>query len=308
MESEIESRTISLDEQYIHGHIHIVDSLYILTNTPENHQQIHIYDQNFKWINSFGQIGHGPGEIANPFFASVDHKSGILWFLDMGSRKFLKFPIDSMLNNKEFAPKEFVYIPADKFMVTQYYPSETGFSFSDFKPDSVYLSFMNMGGMVTDSTNLSRNLEYINDKSKSGYLNTILYEHHPSLERTVVAYRFSDRIAILDNKSRILVNAAGPDHIIQEPDITDQNSISCYIALQCDEKYIYALYRGDTVFIDNDLIYPKAIHVFNWEGKPVARLALDHPVTSFTLDSKNNKIISFSMYSGDIVEFSLPEL
>jgi len=38
----------------------------------------------------------------------------------------------------------------------------------------------------------------------------------------------------------------------------------------------------------------KRIHVFDWTGKPVAKLHVDHQICSFVVDRENQRIIAYA--------------
>jgi hypothetical protein len=303
----LEPTIIELDQHYVHARLHLFDSLIFITNTPGNPYQIHVYDANFQYIKSSGLVGAGPGEITNPFFAAVDHNNKSLWFLDMGKQVFFKFHIDSLMNSPVYFPGTFVPIPPEKFAITQYYPlNNNTFSYSDFHVSPPMISFMDMNGTLIDSILLNNLPEDFHHNQNREFINTFLYQHHPREDKIVLLHRHCDIMVIIDKESKVLATRQGPDMITQIPDATNQHQLSTYDALQVDDTFIYGLYRGTTVFDENfQLNYPRSIHVFRWDGEPAARLILEHPLTDFTLDTKNNRLIGFSLKSGDLVEYSL---
>lgn len=308
-EYNLKHKFIELEEHYIHARLHLYDSLIFLTNTPENPYQIHVYDNEFQYIKFTGLVGAGPGEISNPFFAAVDDSSSSLWFLDMGKQVFFRFCIDSILNRPVYFPGTYVPVPPNTFGITQYYVfDERTFSYSDFNVSPLMISYIDMHGMVKDSILLNNLPENFHHSTQGTFLNTFLYQHHPSMNKIVLLHRFSDMMVIIDNKGTVLHTRQGPDMITQIPDGRNLNQISTYDDLQVDEDFIFGLYRGTTVFDENLKInYPGSIHVFNWSGEPVARLNLGHPLTEFILDTLNNRILGFSLQSGNLVKYSLQE-
>lgn len=305
----LEPKIIMLEQHYVHARLHLYDSLIFLTNTQDNPYQIHVYNADFQYIKSSGLVGAGPGEITNPFFAAVDHKNRSLWFLDMGKQFFFKFHIDSLMDNPVYFPGTYVTVPSNKFGITQYYPLKNDtFSYSDFNVSPPMISFMDMQGVITDSIMLNDLPENFHHNPNGTFLNTFLYKHHPSADKIALIHRFCDIMAVIDKEGNVLATSQGPDMITQVPDARNRNQISTYDDMQADDTFIFGLYRGTTVFDETlQLNYPRSIHVFRWNGEPVARLNLKHPLTEFTLDRKNKRLIGFSLKSGNVVEYSLQE-
>jgi hypothetical protein len=302
---------IALEENYVHGSVLVYDTLYFLTNTPNDTFQIHIYNKSFSYLGSGGRIGNGPGEIINPFLTRIDQKSGTLWFADMGRQELLKFPIDTLVKNYRFSPNESVPIPDDLWILISYDPlDENLFRFEDYQTSSALISFFNDRGERIDSLKVTRNpmLENLESKQDQSYLPTFMCEFHPEKDLIALGYRFSDILAILNTDGEILFIVQGPDDINQLPDLSDDNQINCYAHIQVDENYIYMLYNGKPSFdAQQNLNVPDRIFVFNWEGKPVASFMLEHPIPQFTLDKVNKRLVAMSITTGDVVFYDIPD-
>ncbi len=311
-EFSLKAKQVAIDEVYTHGRFSFYDTLLIITNTPGNEHQIHIYNKNFKYITSSGKSGKGPGEIANPFFASLDSKHGIVWFLDMGKRNIFKFPVDSMLKNPQFlsAEKESMPVPSAIPILLQYYPyGDDLFSCANYFSDKYLISFFNKNGEVIDSLGITKSelLDNINSSDKRIPKVTFLYEKHPKKELYALVYKYSDIVVIINNKGEVISISQGPDMINQNPDALIGNHRIAYAEIHCDEHHIYALYNGNYVTDENQHPnYPQIIHVFDWDGKPVAKLDLDHPIVLFTLQNDVKRAVAFSQSSGEIVYYDFP--
>ncbi len=310
-EYSLKATDISLDEFYKHGRLHFYDTLTIITNTPGDKKQIHIYNKNFKYITSSGAIGRGPGEITNPFLATLDDENGVIWFLDMGKKKILKFPLDSMLINPRFLPTEAIPIPSEIPIILGYASiGENLFSFSNIFSNSVLIAFQNKKGDIIDSLEIvkSNQLKNLDNISPKQPLATYMYKKHPNKNLFAIGYRFSDIIAIINAKGEVIAISQGPDMINQVPDASKRDQLSTYTDIQCDENYIYALYRGDHVFDDNmNLVVPKTIHVFSWDGTPVAKLNIEHSGVALTIQNNPKSFFTFSMSTGGIVSYNFPD-
>ena len=301
----LEGRNAGITEHYKSCRIRVYDSLYILIDTPDDSHQIHIYNKDFQYILSSGRTGRGPGEIVNPLFGPLNIDDGIIWYLDMGRRELLKFPVDSILSNPGFLPHESVPVPQDIFVMVQYTPFKDGLiSFSDIYSRNFLISFFNREGDIIDSLGIKKREEFDNlNISRDQFIVPYLYDMHPDGELYAIAYQFSDIISVVDSKGEIVAFSRGPDGIDQAPDQAVNPEITTYADLRCDENYIYALYRGK----EHDEEKSSGIlHVFDWIGNPVAKINLDQPVHSFTIDNHLGRIVTFSPVSGDIVYYDLP--
>ncbi len=307
----LQPKFVELEEVYVGASVLTFDTLYFLTNTPDNQHQIHMYTHNFDYLGSGGQVGKGPGEIINPFMPRVDQQAGVLWFADMGRQELLKFPIDTLIKNPQFLPREAIPIPDDLWFITLYDPlPDNIFRFADFQSPGNLLSFFNKEGERIDSLSIMRNPNLLNLKSKyeQDVVPSFSYEFHPEKDIFALAYVYSDILTILDSKGEIITQVQGPDEINQVPDVRDQNRIKCYAHMQVDDRFIYLLYNGNPTFdAQQNLNIPNRVFVFDWDGQPVASLILEHPIPQFTLDKVNSRFVAMSMTTGDVVIYDIPE-
>jgi len=308
----LSAKVTNINEVYKSGLLCFYDTLMFITRTPSNNYQIHIYSKDYKYIASTGRTGRGPGEITNPFFATVNKTTGILYYLDMGKKKIHKFPIDSIIKNPAYLSDESkaVSIPDKIPIILQFYPMENNlFSCANYFSDSTIISFFNEKGQVVDSLSIKKSslLENTNSKNKIVPRVTFLYKKHPTKELYVIAHKYSDILTIIDNSGNIIANIQGPDMINYSKNLLKANYKSAYDYLECDNEYIYALYNGKNI-VNKEMIpnYAQTIHVFNWNGKPIARVALSQSHSIFSLQYNPKRIVSFSQSSGEIVYYNLP--
>lgn len=74
-----------------------------------------------------------------------------------------------------------------------------------------------------------------------------------------------------------------------------------YRKIKSSNRYIYALYIGKTsreisVGLED---FSNEIHVWNWSGKPVAKILLDRKIFSFDVDANDRYLICASLNSLD---------
>jgi len=311
---DLQGEITNLEIPFSAGYLFLYDSLIIVTNTLGKIRYIHLFNRkDFKYLTSSGVIGRGPGEIINPFFAILDNNMGVIWCMDHGRRKILRFPIDSIMNNTDFLPSYGLPVPARKHIIIHYEPyNDELFSFYDDDPD-ILISFFNQKGEILDSLQIVNKIEkhIQSDPASSQNIVSYHYTFHPLKNKIAIAFRFSDILAIVDNKGNIINFIQGPNIINQTPSYTDPDLILTYFDMFSDENNIYCLYNGEKKQIvdtnGNPIhTFPKKLHVFDWKGKPVALINFEFSVTSLVIDRQYKRIITFSPEVGDIVCYELP--
>ena len=73
-------------------------------------------------------------------------------------------------------------------------------------------------------------------------------------------------------------------------DLPESDFILYYSSLQVFSEYIYALYvnKKDNLFSHAE--GETEIHVFNWEGAPIAKIRIPDNIIYFTVDEKHHYI------------------
>lgn len=296
------------------GTFYLYDSLIIVSNTFDTKKFIHIYDRSdYKYLSSSATIGRGPGEISNPFQAILDAKNKSIWCMDFGKRKLLKFPIDSILMNPDYVPVTSVQLPTEKRLIISYQKYDNKiFSFLNNEPDAL-ISFFNNKGDILDSLSIPDNIGYYKNPKELRRSNTVLYLYgvHPSKEKIVLAFRFSDIIKIIDRNGNVIESEQGPDNINEDPLAPLDESTLAYFEMRTDKNYIYGLYQGiKRVIKENGRListFPHRLFIFDWDLKPVASIVLEYSASSFLIDKLNHHIITYSPDFGGLIIYSLPD-
>jgi hypothetical protein len=82
-----------------------------------------------------------------------------------------------------------------------------------------------------------------------------------------------------------------------------------HLRVQADNDFIYATYWGKPSWNEFSE-FPKVntIHVFDWNGNPVKKLIVDHPVNEFWLDQVTNRLYTLDMSSDELYVCDLNQL
>lgn len=296
------------------AHLNIYDSLLIITETQTIHT-IHLYNKNtFEHVLSAGKKGRGPGEIKNSGPDMFDIKRGIVWTNDWGRFKISQWRLDSLINNKYYKPSLEYNTPSCIWPVTHFSMiSDNIFLYLTKNPDYFFYAATKEGKII-DSLNIKNNTDIYPDVNRNNIISHRWYYHaiHPTKKRIAIAYEYSDIILGLDFKGNILFQKQGPDNIIGDPQkIYNPGQKTTYSLLHSDSKYIYCLYNGNILVKrgkngNHKINYAKYLAVFNWDGKPVARLELEYPTISYAVDRDNNKIYTYAANLGEIICYKFP--
>jgi hypothetical protein len=224
--------------------------------------------------------------------------------------RILKYNIELFLQNEKYRPDDCVQLKGEALSCFNLEKlSDTSYVGVGAFPDSRLLLIDQNGNTLfkggtyppKESENFSDGLHAIACQS------TII--KHPNKNLLAVSTRFGwclDIFAIDEQKKEIVLIKR---QLESSPKYTQNNSklfflpeaIKGYIAMACDERYIYALYSGQKTDSDTS-IYGKKIHVFDWDGNPILEILLDRYISSIDVKDgylyalENNEIIDLVRY------------
>lgn len=307
---------VETDKPYMFVEMSLADSLLILSPVLQDNEQIHVYNKkSFKLLKTAGIVGRGPGEVTNPGLSYVCERTMTVWLTDMGRRSLLGFSLKDIINRDITTFNTSVPLPESLFVITRF-QSHTGtlFSFVDAARPEYLISFFDTAQSLRDSFSVPDKL----DLYKSGDVAperrmmqfNYVYSFNRKGDRIAVAYKYSDVLTVIDEKGNILRKVTGPDFLQQTPGESEKEVIT-YTSLYSDDKYIYATYRYQPRFDEetNSISqFATTIHVFDWSGKPIARLLTDYSISSLVVDRDNDRIVTFCPSTGGFVWYEIPEI
>ena len=94
-------------------------------------------------------------------------------------------------------------------------------------------------------------------------------------------------------KTNFSLSYQPPIDIFETARLPESDFILYYSSLQVSSEYIYALYvnKKDNLFSHAE--GETEIHVFNWEGAPIAKIRIPDNIIYFTVDEKHHYIYGF---------------
>lgn len=290
----VSDKIIDIKPEILFGNslFYIIDDILIINEmSPKGEKGIYLFNKNnFKYLTSTGIIGKGPGEITNPGRLGIDRKNRIFWAPDNGKRIMYKFPLDSVLNNKNFKPTNNIKLNYELFIER--------FGFLD---DSIAIgkavhvtsnsSFeMAMAKINFNTEGIERfgyeNPEAIGKKSNSLFAISVENNFY------VNCYNRIDLMTICDLKGNLLYNVYGPGWFDNE-----QNKKSFYFDVDVFGKNIIASYIGDSRLVVKGNISkgnsPSKFIVFDMQGNYLKTIETGFEFSRFCVDEENKRIIAY---------------
>lgn len=251
-------------------------------------------------ISEVVHLGKGPGELINPASLILDEYNTELWIADWGKNEIFCFPIDSIIQNNAFLPTRSIkilkgYIP---MMNMFYYNKSFGFSSYNLRRDLI--SFIDNKGNLIDSLAI-RNKFFKNlweDKGLSD--NPLLIHYNKNKRKFVVAGRYTNQFAILDQNGKTMFELEYP--FVNQSNYSDDRkwtgNYHTFYNIHSDEEFIYCIYAGDYIIgfdeRNNSPVfnYPNKMFVFDWSGEMCYNIKLDQRIVFSTFDVKRKRIIA----------------
>lgn len=275
-------------------------------------KQIHLYSKKtFEYLGSAGKIGQGPGEIVVPLFSQMDILKKGIWLYDAGKRQLDYFEIDSILHNKDYLFRKSVPVPSTK-AISYYLPYNNElFAFTDQNPH-IYISFLDTAGVIRDDLAIPNNSNVYDKDDLINESSLPLIYYHIALnnkrERAAIVYRFAKVVILVQNDGELIRKLEGKDEVFQIPSNDDINQIITYYIVDYDDEYIYCLYKNDKRMNGDIPIYPREMHVFDWDGNQISKMSFDFNISSFKADLTSNTLYTYSPEANSFVLYNIEHL
>jgi len=288
---------------YTHGaSIDLFDSLLFIANPYDKEYFIRIYNKNsLELYYEFLKRGKGPYEMNFCGRVALDRRNKFLWVSDINHNDLWGFHIDSLINEGSSLPSMIVHLPDKVYPIFEFHCYDSLFYLPVLGGGTGFMVFNAAGKEICQ-------LETVTFKEFENLLGTelnrTLSNVFPKKKKIITTYRYFDRLVIWDINGDDYRVVIGPDLLDIEEQLKgdDYARIEAYFPYypRADHQYIYAQYNGKPgMMIDKEQgtrhsNYGNKIHVFSWDGEPVARLNLDHQLISFEIDTLENRIIAFA--------------
>ena len=184
-------------------------------------------------------------------------------------------------------------------------------AFSGVFPE-FFVSFISTDGLIIDSLSVPSSGGLYNHEDMSfesmAYLSYYSFLINKVKNRIAIVYKYSDTIDIINFKGEVILRIIGPGRVNQIPDYKTVNPIMTNTITKSDEDFIYCLYKNNRRFDESSAflpIYDNMMNVFSWDGKPLLQLRFNYPAATFSIDRRNNRIITYSPEVNGLVTYNL---
>lgn len=285
-------RDIKTDMNFGRSLLYMIDDILIVEEvSPKGEKGIHLFDKNsFKYITSTGTIGRGPGEISLQGRLCIDRKNRVFWAPDNGKKILYKFPLDSVLMNKDFLPGIKKNLNDDLFINGAYFLNDSIALGRAVHVVSVS-SIENATAKLNINTNVTEKFGYSHPKTVGEKIYASLAL---SVEDNIYVNCYSnyDLVSICDLNGNLKQNIFGPGWFDHEQDKNEYyNTVGIF------GKNIIASYLGGRGIVTKGNIIrgarPSKFIVFDLNGNYIKTIETGFAMLSFCIDEENRRIIAY---------------
>lgn len=275
---------------------------------------IHLVDaETLDYLSSKGVAGYGPGEIPSIWNLDSGPSDSTFWAYSLEGKTFNEYSLysDDPLASQQIKQSEDFFLAvgiawASPHSLMTYLASG----------EDKYVEYNLEGDRISSYGKWK-------DMIPGGYPDIVIADIHQgrmrsNLKKNKIAKAsiYRDRIEILDKGKGEIVGIVGPDNVIAKFTAVSEGAaisgdfIVAYTDLWLSENYIFALYSGKS---DLELMETgrgkTEIFVFNYQGKPVALLKTDVPLSTLTIDESGQMLYAITEEEDPtVVVFELPEM
>lgn len=290
--------------------IYCYDSIIALRNTKGDQQVVLLSAASGKIKKKIIKTGRGPGELLAAWHLTSMDTKGNFYVFDVTTKELMRVNLDSTLSGKQIVHPKMDLAEALKNNLSVELLDDTTFVASGYFDNFRIRKFNRTGSRSTEmGINPAVAIKPNSDTSKFDMLLNEYYQgiikRSPDGSKYALGCLRSDQIEVFDkNSDRQKRFIIGP--IYQEPtynvleggsmSLNPDIAIDAYYTIAVTDKYILGLFFGKTLSSTPDSGYAQTVHVFDWDGKPIARYFLDQPCISMDIDPRTNRLYTLSFH------------
>lgn len=299
--------------------IWVNDTLLVINDKPlEDNRFLKYYALNsLEPLNSYGNIGRGPGEYLTPDIYWKSPES----FLITEKLKYTIFYTDSLFHNQFYKPQKInvglgltaannAYLLHDSLIFANSTMSDYQFSIANIHTNEYLINYKNYPEVIKGSE--------MTDFIANSNIYRAMYILKPdTMDSVAIVYNLFPIIDFVSLKDLSSIRLKFPiDNAVNKITISDklnasvQNRTEYYTSYYSTNKYIYLLYNDSPIekLYDNQNNFE--IHQFSWQGKLTKRYKLNCYLKCFCVNEKSKKIYGISFredadYTSEIISFTL---
>lgn len=274
------------------------------------------------YLGSFGHQGKGPSEFQNPSISNLRAEDSCFVVGDSKSLNIIKIPQEGNINDLSIYYKSRYLIPGSLIPINcAFFVNDSliyGVKYTRSKKELVTLNTSNNDiGFLIDFPNVYP------EAPKDAQAN--LYQKYVNIsiekEKIAMIYKRFPLLRIYNIKQKTITETFINEGPKQKEIIFNKNSIingidliTYYDDMVVTKSYIYALYQARSYKKSNREIQDvplssKQLHVFNWEGVPIAKIILKEWMKVYTISLDDKYIFFVNPAKGNVLyRYSLNEL
>jgi hypothetical protein len=271
--------------------IQIIDTLLLAHHRYDNpayHWDIYSLD-NGTHLKSILRTGRGPAEVLFADYAGQYEKTddGIwMYFMDLNTSRFMKINLTASIESGNDVIELISQIEPQK---SPYFAlGNDEFIYPEYNHEDGYVSVMKNDSSWKNPKEVKKFYRDITSGDFSKLPVSLCYNEKK--QKICVNPRYVNDLQIIDlaGNNDIVFSTAGPNNwkALREPDFWESKSVF-YGAVQTSDDYIFGLYTNKKLLELVETPRETEIHIFDWEGNPVAKIYLEDYIGSFAVDIRN---------------------
>lgn len=309
--TEMDSVFLSNEYEFKEGNpatMHALDSTLIIHSFDSDHVFYNYNINNKKLSAGYINFGRGPNEMSGPISSGITDDK--LWVYDIVLKKIFTLDTKSFPNINKLETTLHSFPVKDNYYKISLLDS---------------LHFLASGG--EDDSNKVIKMDLSKDQVVEGYGEIKLIDSpeekafrkadqkfifaNGAQNKAVIAYRFSDKLEIMDSKTENFKVIKGMDGFKADFTLV-KNTADEYAMVENQEtrraftegfvsdSYIYLAFSGRKS-VDPESYNSDTILIYDWNGDPVKKIKLDRRILNFTV-SQDKYFYAFDPHNGYIVK------
>jgi hypothetical protein len=262
---------------------------------PSYKHAFHLYDKkSYKYITSAGILGKGPGEVTRPGKIAINHFTKDIWVSDYGKKVIWRFPLDSVLSNSNYLPKEKLPFNEDLFMVDPFFVDDSTIIGRAAKIID-YNSFEMLTAKLNIKTNTTTPFGYQHPVVKGKHFSTSIFGLSLNDSIYVVAHFNVDFLSICNLDGNIVKNIYGPMWAESSRDTEGRISFFCSNIHIYKNQILIPYIGGKSIIYDINKQprgnSPSVFLVFDLNGNYIKTIDIGYKFSFSYIDQENGRLI-----------------
>lgn len=288
-EIELMADSIHVDQIFTIEQWEVIDELLVILSGEDRPVFLTYSLPNFKFVESFGNMGRGPEEYLFPRI--IKNSKGGLFIYDVFNKKFQTLTVfeqghsieDAGVLESDFIINELGHIGGGRFHSM------------DLAPEHLRIKILKINSDGVEE------LSSYEIAPKNSNTSLCLFSSSNIGNRLAVVYTRKKQVEFYDvdenNQLQKIQTYAEGDYDL---------SMKHYEAVTSNSHAFYALYQGETWVMNQPASGISTVEIFSKNGEALTQVKLDRPITNIAVDDVGQHLYGTSPLSEDIYIYTLP--